>query len=354
MGTSPLGALPSPVDPLPGRRSTLAVNGHSSALTIRAPGMTSRDALHWLAYLALPIVLVCSIRIRRDVPRRQILYLFLLFISSYTLSNLLDIVTFFLPSFQPPAVVKIASATVSWAAVLALVPLVPTAFALRSPEELEKEIALQSVLKRQLSEQLDVVLALNTELERKQEELAKTNARLTEQATVDGLTGMLNQRHFRELLASSFSFAKRQEQPLSILMIEVDGFENYRNALGQAAGDEVLSAIAALLRSKSRDYDMIARRGGAEFAVILPAAGSCSATLIADRLREAVERADWPLRPITVSIGVATTVPDSPEAFALIDEAGRALSESQRMGRNRVTHSKDAFSEPVRRPMVLA
>jgi diguanylate cyclase (GGDEF)-like protein len=162
--------------------------------------------------------------------------------------------------------------------------------------------------------------------------------RLAAMATTDGLTELGNRRRFETALGQCFALAVRHGTPLSVVMVDVDGFKSYNDAFGHAAGDEVLCTIARQLLSSTRPCDLVARYGGEEFAIVLPDADAAAAVECAERLRVAIESFAWPLRPVTASFGVATRIPPIGDLATLVEEADRALYASKRSGRNRVTH----------------
>jgi diguanylate cyclase (GGDEF)-like protein len=197
---------------------------------------------------------------------------------------------------------------------------------------------------RQLNARLEVAQRLldsNGDLER-------MNARLTELATTDDLTGLKNRRHFREALESAFSLAARQGLPLSLVLFDVDHFKSLNDAFGHPAGDGVLKALAAILRDQVRPYDQLARHGCEEFALILIATDADGARAVAERMRAAIAGHPWPLHPVTASFGVATIPPDCVSALDLVDAADRALYHSKERGRNLVTHFDDLSYPPDR------
>jgi two-component system chemotaxis response regulator CheY len=168
--------------------------------------------------------------------------------------------------------------------------------------------------------------------------LARQNARLAELAAVDELTGVKNRRRFREDLDLLFEVASRQSTLLSLVMIDVDHFKTFNDAFGHPAGDEVLRQVASALLSATRAQDVMARYGGEEFVVLLPATGASDSLVLAGRLRARVADHDWPLRPVTVSVGAATTGAEVASPEALVEAADRALYLAKRTGRNRVCH----------------
>ena len=167
---------------------------------------------------------------------------------------------------------------------------------------------------------------------------------LEQLASRDGLTGLANRRCFDVALDAEWARALRQEQPLSLLMVDVDHFKAYNDAHGHLGGDECLKRIASAVSSEMRANDLVARYGGEEFAVILPNQSLKGAAIVAERIRCRVERLQvqsgntLPRHPVTVSIGAATAIasPDT-SASQLIEIADAALYRSKHMGRNRIS-----------------
>lgn len=190
-----------------------------------------------------------------------------------------------------------------------------------------------------LAEQLGVAERLN-------DELAEANARLIQIALTDGLTGLMNYRHFRETLDNLSSYTRRHEEPLSLMLVDVDRFKDFNDTYGHQEGDEALIAVAKTLRANARDYDLVARYGGEEFAVLLPGTDLETAVWVAERLRAAVEGRDWPLRPITVSIGIGTMDSGKQSVGDLLGEADTALYLAKGRGRNRVVHHRHLAEQP--------
>ena len=179
------------------------------------------------------------------------------------------------------------------------------------------------------------------------ETLLRQNARLAELATTDELTCVKNRRRFREDLETHVSMSARGSLPLSLIMLDVDHFKQFNDTFGHPAGDEVLRAVAAVLRA-GRDHDVVARYGGEEFVVLLPSTDTAAALIVAERLRSTIADWPWPLRPVTASFGVATAVPALADgATVLVDQADEAMYRSKRSGRNRVIHSRDRDAVPA-------
>ncbi len=176
-------------------------------------------------------------------------------------------------------------------------------------------------------------------------ELSEANERLERLAVTDGLTGVFNHRRFQESLAQEILRANRTEQPLSVLMLDVDHFKKFNDSFGHPAGDELLRKLASTMAAELRATDLLARYGGEEFAVLLPDTGKDMAAQAAERLRVAVEqnlRSDVPGGSVTISAGVATWKVDGTTGQELLTAADRALYQAKHRGRNRVAIAEAA------------
>ena len=185
--------------------------------------------------------------------------------------------------------------------------------------------------------------------------LVLRNARLMKQvqrmAETDPLTGLANRRTFQAALESEVERSKRQGEPVTLLMIDLDHFKSLNDNYGHQTGDEILKAAAAALREGCRPFDIAARYGGEEFAVILPACTSRESLQVADRVRESLSTMAT-LVPVTASAGVATYPTHAADAESLVRHADEALYESKRMGRDRVTRSRRRASRKKAQPAV--
>ena len=181
-------------------------------------------------------------------------------------------------------------------------------------------------------------------LRRVTRELAEANDRLHRFSYIDGLTGIPNRRHFDEYLEREWQRAARENEPLSLIMLDVDHFKLYNDNYGHEAGDRVLVSVAEALQSAlHRPVDLIARYGGEEFAAVLPSTPADGAVPIAERLRQTVAELAIPhghhpdAVHLTISLGVAGLAPTpslTPEH--LIISADKALYQAKHEGRNRV------------------
>jgi diguanylate cyclase (GGDEF)-like protein len=165
---------------------------------------------------------------------------------------------------------------------------------------------------------------------------------VSEQAVTDELTGLSNQRRFRELMTKEDERARRFGHDLSFLILDIDDFKQVNDTYGHLQGDEVLRMVGRVLKAESRGVDEPARYGGEEFAVALPETGLTGAVELAERIRariasERVPSLDGasPLR-VTASVGAASMPVSADGARALIAAADAALYEAKRAGKNRV------------------
>jgi diguanylate cyclase (GGDEF)-like protein len=172
-------------------------------------------------------------------------------------------------------------------------------------------------------------------------ELHAANARLSEFAARDGLTGLYNRRYFEERYPATIVEAHHALRPLSILMVDIDLFKRFNDTLGHLRGDECLAAVAnALQANLRRSSDFVARFGGEEFAVVLPDCDQPMAARIGETLRAAVAKLAVAAPEngcVTISVGVATSHPDAPvSATELLAQADAALYLAKGRGRDRV------------------
>ncbi|MCH8980249.1 MAG: GGDEF domain-containing protein, partial [Armatimonadetes bacterium] len=175
----------------------------------------------------------------------------------------------------------------------------------------------------------------SVQLEQQRAELEVANMQLQALATTDGLTGLLNHRTMQDELSMAAKRAERSKEPVSVALIDVDHFKRFNDEHGHQAGDEVLKLLASVLSSSVRSVDIVARYGGEEFCVILPGTAEEEAAIVCERIRKAIEEAEWEHRAVTVSVGVTTSL-DMSDPQALIGRADQALYEAKAAGRNRV------------------
>lgn len=205
--------------------------------------------------------------------------------------------------------------------------------------------ALLSVYLRLISTRTAQVERL---VERRTNELLEANTELVRLSRIDGLTGVANRRVFDEGFAKEWKRAFRDATPLSLLMIDVDGFKLFNDHYGHQAGDDCLKSIAGSLKTAARrPADVVARYGGEEFVIMLSSTDSDSAAEIAESIRARIEALAIPHEKsplsdvVTVSIGVDTvTSVIGVTPHSLIERADQALYQAKNSGRNTVVTAR--------------
>ena len=191
---------------------------------------------------------------------------------------------------------------------------------------------------------------LSTKLERPPEmalvfrditELTKIKQEMERLAHTDFLTGLANRRYFMQRLNEETERVKRGNQPMSVLLLDMDSFKSINDTHGHDVGDRVLQVIASVTQEVKRLSDVAARIGGEEFAMLLPATDRDGAITLAQRLRRTINEqmiADARGRPIqvTASIGVATMSQADHGIDQILTHADRALYRAKDAGRDRV------------------
>lgn len=187
--------------------------------------------------------------------------------------------------------------------------------------------------------ELEILITINNIVS-----IALSNASLYDEVMqlsyTDGMTELHNYRYFEMRLKEEILRHTRNEQGVSLIILDVDHFKNYNDTLGHQAGDEVLRNLAHILKETVRENDIVARYGGEEFAVILPSVGREGVIILAERLRSHVADAIFPdehvqpLKRLTISVGTASLPIDATDATDLIYKADTALYAAKHAGRN--------------------
>ena len=196
------------------------------------------------------------------------------------------------------------------------------------------------IIRRRVAKYREDNLHLEKRISERTIELESLNQKLSELATEDSLTGVLNRRALEQGLQREWYRCLDQRRPLSALMIDVDHFKQFNDKYGHLEGDVLLREIAQSLKNNhDAKRELLARFGGEEFALLLPGVGLEDAVQRADKIRQAVTNHN---RNITVSIGVAGFVPSiQMEQISLLRRADAALYRAKRGGRNRVEKDND-------------
>jgi diguanylate cyclase (GGDEF)-like protein len=175
-------------------------------------------------------------------------------------------------------------------------------------------------------------------------ELEVTNSKLKETSFRDEVTGLYNRRFFSLRLEEEMSRFRRFNHPVSVVLLDIDGFKNVNDEFGHAVGDETLRDLAQILMKHSRGINVVARFGGDEFTILLVETPKAGAQLYAERIRQVV--ATFPFshgKQVTASFGVAS-LPDDEVANAddLFRAADEALYAAKRAGKNQVVAARPA------------
>ena len=176
-------------------------------------------------------------------------------------------------------------------------------------------------------------------LRRERELLKKSERRYQELSITDGLTGLFNSRYFLSRLGGEVTHAQRLDQPLSLVMMDVDSFKQYNDTYGHPEGDEVLQRLARVVKDYARETDIPCRYGGEEFTLILPGATADEAGIVAERIRRGMEvqtfrPTTWSKARVTISLGVAQLA-DGQNAQSFLKAADRSLYQAKSEGKNR-------------------
>lgn len=229
-------------------------------------------------------------------------------------------------------------------------------------QELSHQLHQSSEEYPRISSLLESVLAItksvrqeNQQLEKRLEEssdevtsLRRNIENIQQEAMTDPLTGVKNRKSFDTMIENLIEHAKKTDEPLALVVVDIDNFKNFNDRWGHQTGDHVLRLVAQVMNSSVRGADLLARYGGEEFAILLPGTSIDNAARLADTIRTTIQsrrlkkrRTNEDLGLVTVSMGVATFEPgDTPET--LIERADERLYEAKRTGRNRVVAESPA------------
>ena len=177
-------------------------------------------------------------------------------------------------------------------------------------------------------------------IERDATEQQELQNKLEALSHTDHLTSVLNRRSLDQILRNEFARYKRSGSVYACLMIDIDHFKKINDRFGHNLGDKALQAVAGVLETSLRQYDSVARIGGEEFAVLLPATSKITATSVAEKLRLRIEHLlkhlDGIDLDLTISIGSTIVSPEDNSPEDLLERADRLLYQAKEQGRNQV------------------
>jgi diguanylate cyclase (GGDEF)-like protein len=177
--------------------------------------------------------------------------------------------------------------------------------------------------------------------------LAIENSQLYENAVIrshtDSLTNLWNHGYFQYIFQIELEKAKATRTPLSLIMLDIDDFKIYNDKLGHQSGDQILKELSLLLKNQSRKMDFVCRYGGEEFTIILPQTDRKEAFLIAERIRQDIEKTPFtrqeilPNKKLTTSLGLSSFPEDGSSTSELISSSDKALYTAKHKGSKNTT-----------------
>ncbi|MCY7406332.1 MAG: diguanylate cyclase [Alkalinema sp. CAN_BIN05] len=224
----------------------------------------------------------------------------------------------------------------SFMAVFALTSLILSAV-------IDERTEAQLLLMQSIESLESQVIERTTKLQQSETSLKQANLELEKLVNLDSLTQIANRRCFDDRIRFEWERLSREQQPLSLLLFDIDYFKRYNDCYGHQVGDNCLKAIAqALEQTLYRPADLVARYGGEEFVAILPNTDLDGAIIVAEEIRSAIVNLKIPHQNsdisdmVTVSVGITTLIPSPKQkSSTLIQEADIALYRAKQQGRNR-------------------
>ena len=189
-------------------------------------------------------------------------------------------------------------------------------------------------------EQVCIVVYDVTDQAVSKQAIEELNNELQRLSRIDGLTGIYNRRYWEEQFSREFKRNLRKPSQSSVIILDIDHFKKINDNYGHPAGDEVIRRLAKLLKDVTRETDICGRYGGEEFTILLPDTASPNVMILAQRIRETVEKLkiEYEQQTIsfTVSLGIAQFSPVFEQHMQWLESADKALYQAKISGRNRV------------------
>jgi diguanylate cyclase (GGDEF)-like protein len=178
-------------------------------------------------------------------------------------------------------------------------------------------------------------------IKRENHKLSKLSRQFYELSIKDPLTGLFNRRFFYEILEREIEKSRRKEKVFTIAIGDLDNFKKINDTFGHLEGDRILTEVAQIIKDNIRKYDIAARLGGEEFAILLPETTKEEALAIIDRLREEICRRNLceGNKKLSISFGLSSFPEDGQTLDTLLSRADRALYDAKRQGKNRTIAS---------------
>lgn len=197
--------------------------------------------------------------------------------------------------------------------------------------------SIRDITRRKLAEK---------ELEQLNDELTKSNKELKQMALRDTHTGLYNHRYLIEVLEAEFERSRRYNSPVSLMMVDLDYFRSINDVYGHQFGDKVLKRFAGFLKRAVRQYDIVVRYGGEEFAVLFPATDRVKAITMAQRLLDDINLQDFGTRKNSIKLKVSVAVASFPDdkvvkSADLLEVTDHILNKAKEYGGNRVYSTLD-------------
>lgn len=180
------------------------------------------------------------------------------------------------------------------------------------------------------------IRTMQKDMEEKNRQLEKLNRLLVTQAVTDDLTGLYNHRYIFTSLETEIERSERHQQPLTIIMLDLDHFKEINDRYGHLVGDQVLAIVAAIIRSNLRKIDIAGRFGGDEFLLILPQTEIADGLVVAKRIQDEIEQSPITIRNIRVTMSIGVCEYAGEEMDQLVTRVDELLYLAKNNGRNRI------------------